>query len=58
MREVRSWPTSLGLDDAGEDNLTRSSWCKELFGEDTDVGGGDEWEPSISTLRKKAKIKA
>jgi len=48
LREVRSWPTStLATDEAGEASLTLSSWCK-LLGEDTDVGGGDEWDPSIS----------
>ena len=51
FREVKSWPTSTD-DEAGEDILTLSSWCNELLGEDTDVGGGDEWVGSKSAQFK------
>ena len=50
FREVKSWPTST--EDEGEDIRTLSSWCKELLGEDTDVGGGDEWVGSKSAQFK------
>ena len=50
FREVKSWPTST--EDEGEDIRTLSSWCKELLGEDTDVGGGDEWVGSKSARFK------
>lgn len=54
FREVKSWPTSTD-DEAGEDILTLSSWCNELLGEDTDVGGGDEWVGSKSWVRPIAR---